>query len=64
IIGVSLRNGLRNEVIKKGLGIDELSDAIRGIRLRWFGHVERKANEYWVKKFRTIITSDLRKSGR
>ncbi|ESO04076.1 hypothetical protein HELRODRAFT_79630, partial [Helobdella robusta] len=45
MMGVSLGNGLSNEVIKKGLGVYELLDVVRCIRLKWFDHGERKANE-------------------
>lgn len=62
--GVSRRNGLSNEEIKKEFLIDDLLDVVRSSRLRWFGHVERKVNEDWVKKCRTYEVKGIRKSGR
>ena len=32
------------------LGIDCVSDLVRCSKLRWFGHVERKDDQQWVKK--------------
>jgi hypothetical protein len=47
--GVTLKQHLSNEAMRRRLGIDCVSDVVRLGRLRWFGHVERKGNE-WVRK--------------
>ena len=47
--GVTLKQRLSNELLRRRLGIDCVSDVVRRGRLRWFGHVERKGNE-WVRK--------------
>ena len=48
--GVSIKKHLSNEELRGRLGIDCVSDAVRCGRLRWFGHVERKGDE-WVRKW-------------
>src|SRR5580692_7234761 len=47
--GVSIKKHLSNEELRGRLGIDFVSDVVRRGRLRWFGHVERKGDE-WVRK--------------
>ena len=37
------------EELRQRLGIDSVSDVLRRNRPRWFGHVERKNDEDWVK---------------
>ena len=48
--GVSLKKHLSNEALRERLGIDCVSDVVRRRRRRWFGHVERKDDEQWVRK--------------
>src|SRR5580692_2934875 len=47
--GVSMKKRLSNEELRGRLGIDCVSEAVRRGRLRWFGHVEQKGDE-WVRK--------------
>ena len=47
---VSLKRHLSNKALRGRLGIDCVSDLVRRSRLRWFGHVERKDDQQWVKK--------------
>jgi hypothetical protein len=47
--GVSLKKHISNEELRGRLGVDCVSDIVRRGRLRWFGHVERKGDD-WVKK--------------
>ena len=49
--GVRLREKCTNSDLRNRLGIDSIVDAVRRNRLRWFGHVERKADEDWVKRY-------------
>ena len=42
------------QVYQFRLGIDSIVDAVRRSRLRWFGHVERKGDEDWVKRCRNM----------
>ena len=40
------------EELRQRLGIDSVSGVLRRIRLRWFGHVERKNDDEWLKHVR------------
>jgi len=51
ILGVSLRDKKRIEVIRKKLGVASIThDKIREARMRWYGHVMRKEVENCVKR--------------
>ena len=48
--GVSLKDRKRSDELLSRLGIEGVEKKIQRGRLRWFGHVERKNEEDWVKK--------------
>ena len=48
--GVALGNRVTSEELRNRLGIEAVTEIVRRGRLRWFGHVERKADDDWVKK--------------
>ena len=48
--GVSLKDRKRSDELLSHLGIECVEKKIQRGRLRWFGHVERKNEEDWVKK--------------
>ena len=48
--GVKLRERKRNEELRWWIGIETLREVLRRRRLRWFGHVERRDDEEWLKK--------------
>jgi hypothetical protein len=50
--GVTLKDRKSCEELRQRLGIDSVSDVLRRNRLRWFGHVERKNDDDWVKHVR------------
>ena len=52
------------QVYQFRLGIDSIVEIIRRSRLRWFGHVKRKADEYWVKRCRNMEVKGRRGRGR
>ena len=43
--GVTLKGRKRNQELLDRLGIECVDDVVRRGRLRWFGHVQRKAEE-------------------
>lgn len=47
---VTLKNRISSAELNSRLDIKSVSDVVRNGRLRWFGHVERKSNDDWVKK--------------
>ena len=50
ICGVSLKDRKPSDELLSHLGIECVETKIQRGRLRWFGHVERKNEEDWVKK--------------
>jgi hypothetical protein len=61
---VRLRDKFTNADLRNRLGIETVSDAMRRSRLRWFGHVERKSNEDWVKRCCELEVQGKRPRGR
>jgi len=47
--GVKLNDRKKNQDLRELLGLEPVSLMIKKSRLRWFGHVERKDND-WVKR--------------
>ena len=50
LCGVSLRDRVPNAELRKRMGIESVSDAVKQNRLRWLGHVLQKDDDDWVKK--------------
>ena len=42
ILGVSKRDHMRNEEIRRILHVSPIDEVMRGGHLRWFGHVQRR----------------------
>jgi hypothetical protein len=62
--GVSLKDRKSMEDLRGRLKIESISDVIRRNRLRWFGHVERKEDNDWVKKCQHYEVKGSRGRGR
>ena len=45
ILGVSMRDRWKNEDIRKELGVCKISEKIKEIRLRWYGHIVRAGEQ-------------------
>ena len=39
------------EELRRLVGVEPITTVIRSGRLRWYGHVMRKSDDDWVKKF-------------
>ena len=52
--GVSLSERKSIECVKSMLAIDDVAEVMRRIRLRWFGHVERRNELCWIKRIGTL----------
>ena len=48
--GVKLNERKKSEDFRELLGLEPVSLMIKKSRLRWFGHVERKDDNDWVKR--------------
>ena len=51
---VSLSERKSNECVRSMLAIDDVAEVMRRNRLRWFGHVERRDELYWIKRIETL----------
>ena len=48
--GNTMRDKVRNEIIRKKLGVAPIEDKMRENRLRWFGHVKRRPRDAPIRK--------------
>ena len=62
--GVTLKDRKSSEELHRRIGIENVADVIRRGRLRWFGHVERKEDNDWVKACQTLEIDGNRGKGR
>ena len=47
--GISLKDRMTNEELRRLVGVEPITTFIRSGRLRWYGNVMRKGDEDWVK---------------
>ncbi|KAI3823773.1 hypothetical protein L1987_05214 [Smallanthus sonchifolius] len=62
--GHTRKDRIRNEVVRKRLGVTCISDKIREGRLRWFGHVKRRQSTDPVRTVETLVVEGKRSRGR
>ena len=62
--GHTLRDDVRNENIKDTLRVESITERCRKARLRWFGHVKRRDQDYVRTNTLVIVTPGRRKRGR
>ena len=53
ILGVSLNDKERNEVIRKSLKVTCTTDKLRDARFRWYGYVMRREDEHGMNRIMT-----------
>ena len=61
---VKLQDRLTNAALRNRCDIECIGDILRSSRLRWFEHVERKAEEDWMEKILTLEVEGKRLRGR
>ena len=49
--GVKLKDRLPSKELRERLGVDDIALVLQQNRLRWYGHVLRKDDDDWVKKW-------------
>ena len=59
--GHTLRDRIRNESIRKELGVANIEDKMKENRLRQFGHVRRREEIAPVRKVESWTNGDLRR---
>jgi len=60
--GVKLNERKKNEELRELLGLEPVSLMIKKSMLRWFGHVERKDDNDWVKRCITWEVEGIRET--
>ena len=58
--GVKLNERKKSEELRELLRLEPVSLMIKNSRLRWFGHVERKDDNDWVKRCLTWEAEGIR----
>jgi len=64
ICGVKLKDRLPSKELRERLGIDDIALVLQQNRLRWYGHVLRKEDDDWVKKYMEYEVEGPRPRGR
>ena len=64
ILGVSRREHMRNEDIRRILHITPIDKVMRGGRLRWFGHVQRRDADNVTRRVMELAIPGARLRGR
>ncbi len=62
--GVTKKDRVRNERIRGATKVCEISKKLQESRLRWFGHVKRRGEEYVGKIVMKMEAEGMRKRGR
>ena len=62
--GVKLHERKKSKELRELSGLEPVSLMIKKSRLRWFGHVERKDDNDWVKRCITWEVEGIRQRGR
>ena len=62
--GVSLRERKTSAELRERIGVEAIGVLVRRNRLRWFGHVERKVEDDWVKRCTVMEVEGTRPRGR
>lgn len=62
--GASLSDRQPSAELRRRVGVEAIGDVIRRSRLRWYGHVERKDDEDWVKGCTKLVVEGTAPVGR
>jgi len=61
---IKLNERKRSEELRELVGSEPVSLTIKKSRIRWFGHVEHKDDNDWVKRCMMLEIEGIRQSGR
>ena len=62
--GVTRRDKIRNEYIRGSVKVGRIGNKIQESRMRWFGHLERRDEDYIGKQIERMSITGKRKRGR
>ena len=63
-LGVTRKDKIRNKYVRGTAKIAKLEDKLRNARLRWYGHVKRREEDYLGKRMMEMAVLGRRKRGR
>ena len=63
-VGMTRKDKIRNEYVRGTAKIAKLGDKLRNARLRWYGHVKRREEDYEGKRMMEMAVPGRRKRGR
>ena len=63
-LGVTRKDKIRNEYVRKTAKIAKLGDKLWNARLRWYRHVKKREEDYVGKKMIEMAVPGIRKRGR
>ena len=63
-LGVTRKNKIRNEYVRGTAKIAKLREKLWNVRLRWYGHVKTRKEDYVGKRMMEIAVPGIRKRGR
>ena len=63
ILGVSRRDHMRNEEIRRILHVSPIDEVLRSGRLRWFGHVQRRDANNATRRVMELAIPGTRRRG-
>ena len=63
-MGVTRKDKIRNEYVRGTAKIAKLGDKLRNPRLRWYGHVKKREENYLGKRMMKMAVPGRRKRGR
>src|SRR6478609_3992089 len=61
--GVTIKDRISTVKLREHLGICSATNFVRKGRLGWFGHVERKSDDDWVKTWEQCVNEDMKELG-
>ena len=61
--GITRRDRVRNEETRKRLGVRDIADKVKGRRLQWFGHIERRPDDYVGKMVNKMRAPTKKRQG-
>ncbi|KAF3661498.1 Ras-related protein RABD2b [Capsicum annuum] len=59
--GLTRKDRVRNEIIRKKVGVASVEDKMREVRLSWFGHVMRRGSDAPVRRSETLAIDGFRR---
>ena len=63
-ISCNVKDKIRNEYVRGTAKIAKLGEKLRNVRLRWYGHVKRREEDYVGKRMMEMAVPGRRKRGR